>query len=392
MAAAVQEAGAEFIVIGKGAIASEAIDQQLADDPGARLRLVQDSGSILDARDADQNGKLNAKIGDLPVVPGAKRLTELEEPVEATTLLDGVKFALEATPYSAHEDMAELIPLLHARGILTIMASKGFMAEHPEEALDVYLAGYLGPDATLGGNTGIFPFFDSISDDRTVSFEGIVNGTFSRMFDLMRSGKSAEEILATVRPRTKDNPRGEGLAEPGATTLLQLLHGEHEDNLGKAVNAYNFGILPNDSGEIDGSEIARIGDAQISEITEEQAEALFADPHDMAYVVNWHRDGGEIPEEYYDASKVPGVITLEVGDSGLIVGGFRKVPETSRIHVITQRPGPLNGMSITKKIKSGRGGWDRNAVIGTGAGAIPTAHRMVLNSRALRMRHNRIAS
>lgn len=382
--AAIQETGGEFIAIGKGAIASEAMNQQLAADPTLRVRYIQDSNGVLDAREADQSGGLSAEeIEGLPRT-GIESFTHLDE-LQMRQLLDGVGFALEATPYGAHDEIAGIVQKLQSMDIPTIMASKGFMAEHPEEALSVYLRGQLGIDATLGGNTGIFPLFEGVSDDRTVAFEGIVNGTFSRMFDLKRRGKTDEEILKTVLPRSADNPKGEGLAEPSATTILEVMHGEHSDNLGKAVNAYNFGVLPNDSGEIDGSDIARIGEAEIYDITEVQAEELFAEPGGMAYVVNWHRDGGEIPPEYYDASKVPGVFTLEVNDSGLIVGGFRRLSVVSPMHVITQRQGPLNGMAITKKIKPGLSGWDNNVVIGTGAGPIPTANRMVLNSKRLRL-------
>lgn len=388
MSVPTQETGGEFIAIGKGAIGAEAIDQQLANDPALSLAFVQDRTGIRDAREAPQNGHLGVGVEELPMLSsgGFAAMDELQ----MHKFLGNVQFALEATPYNQHEMLAELIPALRKQNIFTVMASKGFMAEHPEAALEVYQAGYLGPDATLGGNTGIFPLFENVSDDRTVGFEGIVNGTFSRMFDLARRGKTPEEILPIVLPRSVEHPRGEGLAEPGAKNVLEVLHGEHSDNIGKAVNAYNFGILPNDSGDIDSDEIARVNDAEVYKITEEQAEELFAEPEEMAYVVNWHRDGGEIPHEYYDPSKVPGVFMLEVGTSGLIVGGFRRLAQTSPMHVITQQTGPLNGMAITKKIKPGRAGWDNHIIIGTGAGPIPTAHRMVLNARHLRERHGLI--
>lgn len=390
------ETSGEFISIGKGTIASEAIAQQLEADPSVSLAFVQGSQGLYEPVDLDalrRDGKLQESLAGIEngVNPGLAIVLSDEEPPtslldltseQADEVLRGVEFALEATPYGAHEEMARIIPELSARGIFTVMASKGFMAEHPAEAMEVFLAGYLGRDATLGGDTGVFPHFDEIADDRIVSFEGVFNGTYSRMMDLIRAGKRPKEVLEIVGP---DN---EALAEPGAKNLLEVLHGEHGDNVGKAVNAYNFGLLPNLSRQIHAEDFARIEDADISDITEEQAQDIFEDPYRIAYVVNWHRDGSKIPPEYYDPNKSIGVFTLPVSAGGLIIGSFRRLDKSSPMHGITQNPGPLNGIALYKQVGPGQTGIIPYARFGIGAGPVPTAHRMVLNAANMRARHN----
>lgn len=371
----------EFISIGKGAIATEAISQQLEYDSFSSLALVQDREGVRELRRLKQRGSLHVDISDAAYIDGAADLADLD-PQDPDNPLNGVEFAFEATPYDAHTMLSKVIPYLREQGIFTVMASKGFMVMHPSTAMEVYQAGYLGRDATLGGDAGIYPHFDEVSDDRTVSFEGIFNGTYSRTLELMRLGIREEEIVAIV------GPDGEGLAEPGANTLLQIVHGEHGDNVGKAINAYNFGVLVNQSGEIDEGDLAQLDKARIVEITADQVKELFENPEDMAYVVNWHRDGSEIPEEYYDENKAIGVFTLPVGESGLIVGSFRKLTNKSPMHVITQSSGPLNGVAIYKKVKGGSGLELPYIKLGLGAGPVPTAHRMVLNAANMRARHN----
>jgi homoserine dehydrogenase len=112
-----------------------------------------------------------------------------------------------------------------SKKIPVITCEKWALSEHHETLAN--RLPLIGHSATVGGGTRMIAFLNLRDHNYITEICGIVNGTLNYIFTELSSGKTQQEVLERVLEKK--------YAEPGATTLLEIINGELGDLSRKAI-------------------------------------------------------------------------------------------------------------------------------------------------------------
>ena len=294
--------------------------------------------------------------------PLAKPYSERPDFWNDNAIMDGVKLAFIAIPSDQDQRELEIIEALDDRGIHVVTAAKGALSMHFERLQE--RVDRIGKSATVGGDSRPLPFLADRMNPRVRQIHGVFNGTMNFYLHGIDQGDTSGQILSQALLFK--------LAEPGATSHLDVINGEVTGDIPKKASIlWNVAIRP----VVAPKEIIVPSDIKQPALTQEDLNELIANASSRRYIVSILREEDVIPEKDIIAG-----FRKDFKAGWVIIGGFRRISDNPLFKRHLNLPGAWNGIVMT----SGPNESDSIAsAAAPGAGPGPTASSMVQDARHL---------